>query len=793
MRRLTIAVTASLTLVALLPAASAATPVPSTWTLESHWGARVDKNGQNVCVDSTGECQSGSEGSEAGGFSFPEGVAVAPSGNVYVSDTGNNRIQEFTPTGEFVLMFGQKVNKGGGNVCTKAEMANCQEGERGTGLPGQISHGKSVAIAQATGDVYVLLADASVEKFTGSGEFLLMIGGKVNKTKAEAIEQRGGAPSRKEVEEENICTEAEITTGVTCQSGLASEPGSTVPDEFKPAFARGSLLSVDPASQDLYVGDEGRVQKIEASGKWAGEIAIGAETEAIAAGGGETLFVVSEGADLEPATVAHEYKAGVLQSCVISSSGEPIQALAFDAFGRLGLLEANHVLLEKSRGGLYETESAECGTKVSGSEFGPLPGTETVALAFATSKPSEPLTDRMYIPQYGPSEHPMEIDAFTPAPFPVGVTLSPAEVTSTSAKFLGEINPNGVLSTGLFAYGTKQHHLSLRTPIVFEGLQESSQPIQAVASGLTPNQKYWYAVAARSESHEATFNEVMFHTSTPAPEVPGVPVVSFVHSDRVVFSGQVNPEHAETLYYFQYAPCPRVEGCPVINTTEAQKSSEYGVQNVTQEATGLTQGTTYSYRLVAENGFKYEGTTPEGGLTKGGEGEAFTTPEITPEAITGAPNALTTTSAIVYGEVNPDGHPATYVFEVGIYNGAGTQFGVVQSASAGEGTTMTPEAVQLSGLQPGTTYAYRIAIQSAYVKTEAHIAYGATGTFETQGVPPIFIPTSPSPVPFPQEIKFTHTKCKRGYTRNSHGKCVKTKPKKKGKRSRKPNRARHGK
>ncbi|HTD09344.1 MAG TPA: SMP-30/gluconolactonase/LRE family protein [Solirubrobacteraceae bacterium] len=49
---------------------------------------------------------SGEPGSEPGHFDWPVGVTVDSSGNVWVADTGNDRVQEFTSKGEYLSQFG---------------------------------------------------------------------------------------------------------------------------------------------------------------------------------------------------------------------------------------------------------------------------------------------------------------------------------------------------------------------------------------------------------------------------------------------------------------------------------------------------------------------------------------------------------------------------------------------------------------------------------------------------------------------------------------------------------------
>ena len=55
----------------------------------------------------------GSPGVDPGQFNEPIGIAVDASGNVYVSDTGNNRIQKFNPDGVLLETWGTAGDKEG--------------------------------------------------------------------------------------------------------------------------------------------------------------------------------------------------------------------------------------------------------------------------------------------------------------------------------------------------------------------------------------------------------------------------------------------------------------------------------------------------------------------------------------------------------------------------------------------------------------------------------------------------------------------------------------------------------
>jgi DNA-binding beta-propeller fold protein YncE len=77
--------------------------VADTW---NHRVQRFDSNGTFLGKWGRLGDAKGSTTTDPGVFWGPRSVAISPQGEVYVSDTGNKRIQVFTPDGTFVRMFG---------------------------------------------------------------------------------------------------------------------------------------------------------------------------------------------------------------------------------------------------------------------------------------------------------------------------------------------------------------------------------------------------------------------------------------------------------------------------------------------------------------------------------------------------------------------------------------------------------------------------------------------------------------------------------------------------------------
>ncbi|MBM4072126.1 MAG: hypothetical protein FJ271_24845 [Planctomycetes bacterium] len=63
----------------------------------------------------------GKEGTQPGEFHFPIGIAVAPGGEVLVTDHYNNRVQKFSPDGKLLAVFKVLPNPGGIAVAPSGE------------------------------------------------------------------------------------------------------------------------------------------------------------------------------------------------------------------------------------------------------------------------------------------------------------------------------------------------------------------------------------------------------------------------------------------------------------------------------------------------------------------------------------------------------------------------------------------------------------------------------------------------------------------------------------------------
>ncbi len=282
--------------------------------------------------------EDGKPGDGAGRIDLPRGIAADPKlpGHIYVVDGSNNRIDEFTPWGEFVKAWGWGVDKATPEAklqsCT--EPSGCQKGEKGAG-DGEFKTPEAIA-ADGAGDVYVLeAANHRIQKFDptgGVGEseavFLGAFGeGKLvagefaypNKIAACASDSRVfvGEGERIQVFEANAFKE-EISMGAGKEvRGLASD-----------------------STCNLYVAFQGQaeVRKLKSSGPGAQFLTPSFAPEspaerpfAVAVDGHGDLYVAVESPGTEPGKVQKYSPTGSCLSCgkdgeseVVEVGGKPV-------------------------------------------------------------------------------------------------------------------------------------------------------------------------------------------------------------------------------------------------------------------------------------------------------------------------------------------------------------------------------------------------------------------------------------------------------------------------------------
>jgi hypothetical protein len=703
-------------------------------------------------------------GSIRGGFIFVKAVAVdndpaSPDyDDVYVADKGNQRVQQFTAAGVFVSMFGWEVNatkdrepaatQSEKDICTAVSHDTCAAGVEGSS-PGQMDTPTSIAIDPASGNVYLAeiisseqgIADR-VQEFTEEGRFVSEIGREVNATK-----------------KANLCTEEEVEkSGVVCVAPAQQPVGSSEHGSFNMPQGDGNLLTIGGPEDRLYVGDEQRVQEFKTDGEWIGEVSltsISSEPEsyvdalAVDDTTGDVYLVYSASATGAGDNRVREFDAGGVELASFQVSpreerGEMqgIVGMALSPSGDLALVAyENNVMrggANQAVGMLYDAPDGRLLT-----EFTIPQESFVFALAFNNEGDA-----------YGAGEvagEGEEVLVFGSDPVGELLTgagsckLGPERDTSVTfdCSLNGETNPEGVSETEvLFEWGKSPQLGETTTAQQVAETEPVSASIEA-----RPDQTFYYRLEGHDQNVKAPEKLTSETNSVATPPVPprvlGTPSVAFVSSSSAVLLGEVNPENAGTTYRFQYGACETLKRCPGIGETPTGESGAYGSTGVSLEARGLQPATTYRDRLVAVNKAGEPAVSGTGSQAIP-EGTFTTSPAPAPAAATGTASAVGATTATISGSVEPDGQPTSYSFEVGLDEGAATRYGVVSSGSVGASSVPVEESLELTGLQPGSTYAFRIAVHSGYIDNASTTLTGASVLFTTAGLPAVL--TAPTPL-----------------------------------------------
>ena len=259
--------------------------------------------------------------------------------------------------------------------------------------------------------------------------------------------------------------------------------------------------------------------------------------------------------------------------------------------------------------------------------------------------------------------------------------------------------------------------------------------VSADLTGLSSFASYYYRlVATRSDGENLPrYGRIRSYTPTQGspPVVEGASVAG-VTATAATVGAQINPNHASTVYRFQYGIDTNYGSQSPTSESIGEDGSNHSVST---ELSSLKPGTTYHFRVVAIN---FNGVTE-------GPDQTFSTPSA-PVVLEGAASAITQTTATLHAQVKPGFRPTTFRFEYGTTKAYGSK----SDGLAGSDNSIHPVSSALSGLAPGTTYHFRI-----LATNELGTSVGGDETFTTESVE-----SAPSPT------------CKKTYIKR-HGKCVK--------------------
>ena len=637
----------------------------------------------------------GSAGSGAGqlaGFSgIGQGVAVndttgtSTSGDVYVTDTGNNRIEQFNANGQFIRAWGWGVEDAANafETCT----STCQAGISGSGA-GQIGSASGIAVDNAPGatqgDVYVAdNGNDAVETFSPSGAYLSEITG------PSATTQFGAVSS--------------VAVDSSGNVWVADQAVNTI-YEFSPA---GSLISQFATGYGvtywITVDNDGDVYAS------SGDSQIEEWTPASMASGpsGGTLIddQGNTGLAIDPST-------NDLYDDRASSIAE---------YGPTGTLL-----------GTFGTGDLNLGVGLAYNPNVTVSGASTAGALYVIDATIPAVA--VFIP------------VAAAAPFVGAGSETATSVAAYSGTLNATVNPDGEDTKYYFEYVDAAAYNPSAPDPYSAGTQIPLPPGADIGSafgpdaesvnltGLTPTTLYHFRVVATNSLGTTYGPDATFSTQTAAaPSVDSSSATS-VTADSATLNAQINPNYGDTTYYFEYVSAAAYDPTasdPYSAGTQipAPPGTDIGSANTDQAATvnltGMVSGTVYHFRVVAINAL---GTTD-------GTDQTFTTlipmaPSVDSEAwATPAPGQATLSA-----EINPNLADTTYYFEfvsAASYNpsasdpySAGTQVPTPPGTDIGSESTDQPASATVSGVTAGVTYHFRVVAIN-----EINTTYGADQEF----------------------------------------------------------------
>ncbi len=280
---------------------------------------------------------------------------------------------------------------------------------------------------------------------------------------------------------------------------------------------------------------------------------------------------------------------------------------------------------------------------------------------------------------------------------PVVETSSYLGATST---LTGAVIPNDAEVTScFFEYGNTRLYGHTVPCAEMPGAGEAPVEVAAPTVGLVAGQTYHFRLVASNAGGTGDGADETF-VAQAGPPLATTGVASAITQTAATLSATVNPngsevtecelEYGPTAGYGSSAPCSTLPG----GGTSAVETSA--------AIAGLAANTTYHFRVVARNASR----------VAYGTDQTFKTLPDPPAVFTGSASSVTASSAVIEGEVDPEG---AEVGECVVEYGPTTAYGSVAPCSLlpGAGISPVPVSAILTGLSSSLQYHYRLLAVSA--------------------------------------------------------------------------------